>query len=100
MQILRINDHKGQFSLDGENYRELDLLVKDDIIILIDLVISRDIEMDVFDEEKIQHPAHKIIYRNLYNKLLALSAEKGRFKEESDEMFREAITKYKVQIEK
>jgi len=99
MRILRISDHKGQFSLDGVNYRELDLLVKDDIIKLIDRVINGDTEMDVFDEEKIQHPAHKIIYRNLYNKLLALSADKERFKEESNEMYREAIAKYKVQME-
>ena len=66
MRILKIDQNKGYFSLDGEEWLELDKLTKESILALLDLIISGDAEMDEYSEEKLKQPAHGIIYRNLY----------------------------------
>lgn len=96
MKILRISNNKGQFSIDGENFKEVDLLLKEDILALMESVVNLDVEMDSYNDDLIQQPAHKIIYRNLYQRLTSLLTQKERFKQESQNMFKDAIEKYRV----
>lgn len=94
MRILKIDQNKGYFSLDGEEWLELDKLTKESILALLDLIISGDAEMDEYSEEKLKQPAHGIIYRNLYQKLSELSSNKDKFKRESESLYKESIDKY------
>ncbi len=98
MKILKIDQGKGQYSIDGRLWKELDMLSKEDLLTLINLVVTIDTEMDAFDEEKIQHPAHRIIYRNLYGKLDSLTRNRKRFADESEALYREALGKYRTLI--
>lgn len=60
--------------------------------------IDYDAEMDEYDENLVQHAAHKIIYRNLYSKLKDLSSNKTRFKDESTSLYRSAIERYSIEL--
>ncbi len=96
MKILKIEQNKGYFSLDGVEWSELDRLTKENILIMLDMIISGTAEMDVYSDETLKHPAHRIIYRNLYQKLSELSDDRDRFKLEVDSLYKEALEKYGV----
>jgi len=94
MKCMIIKDGKGYFSLDGSKLQEIDKITKDDLLNLLDIVISSDTEMDSYSDDTLQQPAQKIIYRNLFQKLSDLSVNRTRFKDESEALYRSAIEKY------
>lgn len=98
MKCLLIENGKGYYSLDGEHKIPLDQITKDDLLKMLDLIIDYDAEMDEYDENLVQHAAHKIIYRNLYSKLKDLSSNKTRFKDESTSLYRGAIERYNIEL--
>lgn len=98
MKNLRINDGKGEFSLDGVEYKPLDELNKDDLLALLDIALNleQEMEMDEYDSDVITHPAHKIIYKNIHDKLKEVVANKQQFTDDANELYQEAYDKYKV----
>ncbi|WP_297871511.1 hypothetical protein [uncultured Oscillibacter sp.] len=98
MKCLLIENGKGYYSLDGEHKVPLDQITKEDLLKMLDLIIDYDAEMDEYDENLVQHAAHKIIYRNLYSKLKDLSSNKTRFKDESTSLYRSAIERYSIEL--
>lgn len=98
MKCLLIENGKGYYSLDGESKFPLDQITKEALLRMLDLIIDYDAEMDEYDESRVQHAAHKIIYRNLYSKLKDLSNNKTRFKDESTSLYRSAIERYNVEL--
>lgn len=101
MKCLIIEDGKGFFSLDGVSKTQLDQISKDDLLKLLNLIVEteEDISTDEYDEEKLHQAAHRIIYRNLYQKFQDLSKNKRRFKDESSALYRSAIEKYGAMLE-
>ena len=65
MKVLRISNNKGEFSLDGISWKQIDQIGKDDLIKLLDVFIQNECEMDECTEENLQNKAHYIIYSNL-----------------------------------
>ena len=96
MKHLRIDSGKGQYSVDGVSWTDLDKLGKDDLVKLIDLALADGFEMDTYSKEQIPNPAHEVIYRNLSSKLTELLGKRDRFKDESQQHFREALLKYQA----
>lgn len=99
MKILRINQSRGQFSIDGTSWTDIDQLDKNAILVIVGLITSTEVEMDAYDEGAIQNKAHKVIYKNLYEKLSLLSQKKTRFSVESEALFHDEFSKYKSMIE-
>jgi hypothetical protein len=97
MKHLRINSGKGQFSIDGSAWTDIDRIGKDEILALVHLATSADFDLDQHDRDLIQNPAHEIIYRNLAMKFTELSSARDRFRDESQHLYREALQKYKAQ---
>jgi hypothetical protein len=97
MKCLRINEGKGEFSLDGASFRPLDEIRKDDILTLLDITLNtkQEIEMDEYSADAFKNPAHKVIYSNLHDKFLELKASKGQFTSDINELYQEAYDKYK-----
>ncbi|EKU50611.1 hypothetical protein ACINWC323_3576 [Acinetobacter sp. WC-323] len=50
--------------------------------------------MDSPTEVTVHNKAHDIIYKNLYAKFLELNNQRTRFKDESENLFKEALAKY------
>lgn len=97
MKILEIKDGKGYFQKESEMV-ELDQIGKDDLLILLDKAIADEFEMDEYDVEKLHNKAHQIIYKHLYQKFDELKQNKDRFKDESEQAYKDAIEKYSEAI--
>ena len=51
--------------------------------------------MDAYNDELIKNEAHKIIYRNIFNKFSELKKNKQSFKDQYSGLYEEALSKYK-----
>lgn len=95
MQILKIENNQGKFSLDGVIFTLIDKITKENILRLIDIVLSNDdITMDTYDESNLGNKAHQIIYRSIYGKLTELHGHKDAFQDECSAMYKAALDKY------
>ncbi len=94
MKCLKINSGKGLFSLDGESWKALDEISKEDILIIVNKCLEDSFEMDDPLEVKVHNKAHDIIYKNLYTKFVELNSQRTRFKDESESLFKESMSKY------
>jgi hypothetical protein len=92
---LRVDSEKGQYSVDGTNWTDIDKIGKADLLRLMDLALRDDFEMDPYDKAKLANPAHEIVYRNLFSKLAELVTKKDRFKDESLRLYADALRKYR-----
>tara|TARA_R110002049_G_scaffold265924_1_gene442034 strand:- start:370 stop:663 length:294 start_codon:yes stop_codon:yes gene_type:complete len=95
MKFLKIESGKGYFSLDdGLSWNLLDLISKDALMTIIDKGIADGFEMSDPNQYKVENKTHEIIYSKLYDQFSTLNGQRDRFKDESEEMFKEAFAKY------
>ena len=97
MKYLEIKDNKGYFLRPKEStteWIEIDKINKDDLLYLLNNAISSNFEMDVYAEDKMANKAHRIIYKNIYEKFSNLEFMKSKFKDESESLYKEAVEKY------
>lgn len=94
MKCLKIENGKGFFSLDGKSWKPLDEISKEDILTIMNLCLEGSFEMDNPSDETVHNKAHDIIYKNLYAKFFELNNQRTRFKDESENLFKEALAKY------
>lgn len=97
MKYLKIENNKGYFLRDKNkptDWIEIDQIEKNDLLNLLDCAENDDFEMGVFSEDSIQHKAHQIIYKQLFEKFESFVANKKRFKDESEQVYKEALEKY------
>ena len=96
MKYLKIEDNKAFFQKDGvqDEWIPIDQINKDHLFYLLNKAISDDFEMDEFKEELLSNQAHRIIYKNLFEKFTNLLSNKRRFKDESENLYKAAFEKY------
>ena len=98
MKYLKISDNKGYYlkaiEADKEDWTEIDKINKDDLMNLLNKAIESDFEMDEYIEEVLGNKAHQIIYKNIYEKFVSLLTNRKRFKDESENLYKDAIKKY------
>ena len=99
MKYLKIENNKGYYRLDKtvENWIELDQINKEHLLSLLNLASVEDFEMDEYQDELLQNPAHNIIYKNIHGKFNDFLSNKTRFKDSVEAMYKTAIEKYKVE---
>ncbi|MFG1485118.1 hypothetical protein ABMA77_03565 [Halobacteriovorax sp. RZ-1] len=95
MQFLKIENGKGHFSVDGVNWVEIHDIDKNNILNIISVGIEEGFEMDNPEEKVILNKAHEIIYDKLYGKFTELNEQRTRFKDESENLYKDALEKYK-----
>lgn len=96
MKILKIENGQGHFSLDGQNWKLIDQIGKDDLMKVLNLLLESDVEMDEFSDVQIKNQAHQIIYKGIFEKFNRLIANKNKFKDESDRTYLDAIKEYQI----
>lgn len=97
MKLLVIENNKGKFSIDGVNFIEIEKISKDDILKILEIVLSEDeivIEKSDEDDKKINSPAQKIIYDNIYEKVKEVISEKEEINSFDDDEYYIAMQKY------
>lgn len=106
MKYLYIEKGQGFFSVSGleTDKQTIDKIRKEDLLSLLNLIVYESsenrFEMDSYDEESLKNPAHKIIYKNMYDKFDALIKKRAQFKDETCDLYRSAIEKYSVELDK
>lgn len=66
-------------------------------MVLLDKFISEeDFKLEDFNEDLIKNDVHRIIYEDIYNKFKNLNSNKDRFNDESNNRFKEAFNKYRI----
>lgn len=81
-----------------EDWIELDQISKDDLLKLLGIATEKDFEMNDYDNDLLQNPAHNIIYKNIHGKFTELLNNKTRFIDSVNSMYKSAIDKYKKDI--
>jgi hypothetical protein len=94
MKILQVKDGKGWYSIDGNNFEQIDKISKTDLLELLEKTLKEDVDLDPLDVSGLPNQAHLIIYKSIYEKLSQLVVDKNRFKDESDRLFLQEIMKY------
>ncbi len=96
MKLLRINRNRGSFVDDKDEFTSIDKITKEDLLRLVNLTLEEEkVEFDEYDEDKLQHPAHQIIYKSIFEKLSRLRDRRQEFKDESERMYLEDYEKYR-----
>ena len=100
MTYLKIENNKGLYRIDStsEDWIELDQISKDDLLKLLEIATTKEFKMDEYKDELLQNPAHNIIYKNIYGKFMELLANKTRFQDSVNSMYKSAIDKYTVEL--
>lgn len=95
---LKIENNKGYFLRKKEEesteWVQIDQIGRDDLTQLLNSAIAHDFKMDEFQEDKLSNKAHQIIYKSLYEKFKDLLANKTRFRDESESLYKDALEKY------
>lgn len=104
MKYLYIENGQGFFSVSGleTDKQTIDKIRKEDLLRLLNLIVDENaengFEMDSYDEESIKNPAHKIIYKNIYDKFDTLIKKRVQFLDETCNLYKSAIEKYSVEL--
>ncbi|WBX72940.1 hypothetical protein PG913_08500 [Tenacibaculum pacificus] len=96
MKYLKIENNKGHYLSQLNEWTEIDKISKEDLMYLLNNAITDDFEMDEYLEESIGHKAHQIVYKSIQEKFSELLGNKNVFKDECDSLFKTAIEKYEV----
>lgn len=101
MEYLKIKDNRG-FFLREEVGKEptwypIDTITKDDLYIFLKKIVSDDFQMQEYDEILLSNTAHQIIYKNLYEKFTDLISSRTKFKDESQNLYKSALEKYRIE---
>ena len=98
MKLLKIDNNHGFFLCEDGEYQLIDLITKEDLLRQVRLILTDDVEFDVYDENIIKNQAHQIIYKSIYSNLNSLKERKQEFLDESERLYLEDYTKYTKEI--
>lgn len=104
MKYLYIENGQGFFSVSGSetDKQTIDKIRKEDLLRLLSLIVNEsaenEFEMDSYDEEELKNPAHKIIYKNIYENFDAVIKKRKQFKDETCNLYKSAIEKYSAEL--
>jgi hypothetical protein len=95
MKILKTENKVGLYSVNGSTWKPIDEIEKEDLMKLLDLTLTADVEMDPYSADTVGNPAHQIIYKSISEKLKTTAENKNQFKDQSDRLFWEQFEAYK-----
>ena len=95
MKLLKTEDNLGFYLRDLGNYDSIDKITKEDLMRLVDLTLQEEVEFDDYDENVIKNEAHRIVYKNILEKLKDLQERKQEFVDQSERLFLHEYEKYR-----
>ena len=95
MKLLKTEDNQGFFRNKDDGFDPVDKLTKEDLLRLAELVLEEDdVEFDPYDEEVVKNEAHRILYKNVWEKLQGLRDRRVEFLEKRDTLYQKAYEEY------
>lgn len=95
MKLLSIKDNSGHYLGESGQFIPVDKITKEDLLRLVNLTLSDDVEFDEFDENELKNQAHQIIYKSVLEKLRGLRDRKEEFIDESERLLLKEYEKYR-----
>ena len=95
MKLLSIKDNLGHYLGGSGQSIPVDKITKDDLLRLVNLTLSKDVDFDEYDENAIKNQAHQIVYKSILEKLRGLRDRKQEFIDESERLFLKEYEKYR-----
>jgi hypothetical protein len=95
MKLLSIKDNLGHYLGESGQSVPVDKITKEDLLRLVNLTLSKDVEFDDYDENAIKNQAHQIVYKSILEKLRSLRDRKQEFIDESERLFLKEYEKYR-----
>lgn len=101
MKCLKIENDKGFYLNEKNEWSELDKINKEGLLYLLNIILDskEPVEMDQYDDNKIKNPGHRIIYKNIYNKFSNALAQRNQFTDEKESLYKDAINKYSQELD-
>jgi hypothetical protein len=95
MKILKIENGCGHFRKEADGvWLEIDTIDKNDLLTLLNLFLENEVQMDDPSAHELSNDVHKIVYGNIFDKLVALSESKSTFKDDSERRYLTELNKY------
>ncbi len=95
MKILKIENGNGYYKAsDDTDWKPIDEIDKVGLMQLLNYFLGSDVEMDDLDKNTLSNQAQLIIYKSIYEKFKNLEEHKGKFKDEGERTYLDAIQKY------
>ncbi len=94
MKLLKIENNLGYFLGVDHVFNPVDRITKEDLLRLVDLTLTQEVELDEYDGEAIKNQAHQILYKSICGKLLGLKVRKQAFTDESERLYLQEYEKY------
>ncbi len=96
MKLLRVGDNIGEFLDATGQYRSIDKIGKDDLLMLVDRTLhDEEFQFDPYDDQAIKNQAHQVIYKGVLQKLIDLRKRRQEFIDESARLFLDDYDKYR-----
>ena len=95
MKLLKIDSNAGHYLGDDGRFESIEKITKQDLLRLVSLSLTEEVEFDEFDQEAIQNQAHQIIYKSISEKLGGLRERRQEFIDESKRLFLKEYEKYR-----
>jgi len=100
MKLLKIEDNKGYYFVNQDEFATVDKITKDDILRLVSLTLdmNQEVEFDEYDVDNLKNKAHQIIYKSIVEKLQELEKRRKDFTDESERLYLTAYEKYRDEL--
>lgn len=97
MKLLKIENKKCFYNLDGEHYNGISDISKEDILKILYLIYEEEnISLDkIENQEDVVNDVERLIYINLYSKLSSFAQNKLSIKTKLDDEVKDVVDKYK-----
>lgn len=95
MKLLKIEENMGHFLGDDSAFHPIDQIKKEDLLRMVNQVLTENVELDEYAEDAIRHQAHQVIYKSIYKNLKELSARRSEFIDESERLYLADYERYK-----
>lgn len=95
MKLLKIENNHGQFLGGDGNFTPLDRITKEDLLRLVDLTLTQEVEFDDYDSETVKNQAHQILYKSIWDKLRGLRDRKEAFTDDSERLYLKEYERYR-----
>jgi len=98
MKLLKIENNRGHFVLADGRFESLDKLTKEDLLRLVDLSLTEEVDFDDYEDSSLANQAHQIIYKSVYEKLTELASRREEFTDESEGLYVEEYDRYRAEL--
>lgn len=97
MKLLKIENKKCFYTLDGEHYNGISDISKEDVLKILYLIYEEEnISLDkIENQEDVANDVERLIYINLYSKLSSFAQNKLSIKTKLDDEVKDVVDKYK-----